>query len=577
MKRILLLGLIMLLTLSGCAVTKEERTVSEPCLPAPVYDWGITLKAAEATPTGITVHCTHTGELCRPVTGSGFLAVERWDSTEWTEPECLSEKPEEFTLQTHAVTGGTVEWRYNWSQIYGALPEGTYRLAKTFFVQEDDDRNAPDAQQQICYVMFTVGQPYEQDYYTVRLLPGSLAEVPESKVTVYDDLLLRMETSAGRQVAACELPRYFSPQSVLEYALADYVLFPDGSVREPLLLRVEAADAVFYLEESGRLVAETEEGTYAAILSEDSLGWLLEQLVHQWNYRLPEAGSGTVPPGSYNRHLTYLPADDAVWSWLQEQSETAGGSYPVLSMDSAEELEAMKAKFRLLQGADTAYGVSPSVLETLGEYASLEDWFAVYRTYMICIRDDLTAQHMVSMEEQDGTIRFLVHRYAPMEPVGEDGIWICFYSVLREDCGETVCSGEGEPIMVWKSHFTESDAEAAQLLETKEYCVWSVGFSELRVSVDGTAMLLDRALQDGRLTVKQLLLCARMDALNGICRVEHWNDGGSISYVYPSYTVTRLHTPEIMEGDTVLEWNCDIWITPVGAQLPPVQERILAE
>ena len=114
--------------------TEIEYQVNENgeivCDAAP--DWGITMSAVDITPTGMTLTITQSGGtlpdalITTPAfyletqTSSGWEAMKAKDGTNiW-----------EFTAN-YLLPNGTTESEIDWSEMYGALPPGTYRICKS--------------------------------------------------------------------------------------------------------------------------------------------------------------------------------------------------------------------------------------------------------------------------------------------------------------------------------------------------------------------------------------------------------------------------------------------------------------
>lgn len=90
------------------------------------YDWGITLTAENATPTGCTLICTQTGgEIGGLYTGyDWFLTKETWNN--WKQV---------YPAQSYDIPGGVLgiqkEGITEWELSYPELEPGNYRACRT--------------------------------------------------------------------------------------------------------------------------------------------------------------------------------------------------------------------------------------------------------------------------------------------------------------------------------------------------------------------------------------------------------------------------------------------------------------
>lgn len=127
MKRIVAsLMAAMLLFAAGCGQNvKPSVSVEEP------DEWGITLRAEDVTPTGLTVVCTQSGgkPLTNLNTGRMFY-LEQMKKGTWEPLPTLMDRVS-WNLDALGVQyEGSVEWEVGWKGLYGELPPGVYRIAK---------------------------------------------------------------------------------------------------------------------------------------------------------------------------------------------------------------------------------------------------------------------------------------------------------------------------------------------------------------------------------------------------------------------------------------------------------------
>lgn len=113
-------------------------------------DFGLTLTAEDVTTTGLTLICqqsggTFEGELS---TGSPY-SLDKLDGAKWVVCDTLI--PEEeiaWTMELYLIQeGGSAEWDVDWTNLYGELKPGNYRISKHFM---------DDASENTYFAYFTV-------------------------------------------------------------------------------------------------------------------------------------------------------------------------------------------------------------------------------------------------------------------------------------------------------------------------------------------------------------------------------------------------------------------------------------
>ena len=121
--------------------------------PSASMDWGITLTVENATPGGLTIRCTQSGgnPTSELRTGS-YYVLERKTETGW---EVVEYAPQEYEIgwtdEAWIIPlNGDVTWDVDWIWLYGALPEGTYRIGKNIMAW----RAPGDYDQQMAYAEF---------------------------------------------------------------------------------------------------------------------------------------------------------------------------------------------------------------------------------------------------------------------------------------------------------------------------------------------------------------------------------------------------------------------------------------
>ncbi len=106
----------------------------------PLFDWGITFSAENAEPTGMVILCSQSGgnfsskegpllSSINLTTGRYFWLQKLVDGA-WTNLSV----PEDLVWTTEAYVipiNDSVKWKVDWSNIYGSLEAGQYRIGKT--------------------------------------------------------------------------------------------------------------------------------------------------------------------------------------------------------------------------------------------------------------------------------------------------------------------------------------------------------------------------------------------------------------------------------------------------------------
>lgn len=542
--------------------------------PEPEKDWGITLDVQNVTSTGLELLCTYMGGdgEDRPFTGSEFW-IDVWDGTEWQEVEWVFDGELAWTLEAiYPAALGTISWPHNWELLYGELPEGIYRLGKHFSKPGSTDGTY---EKQTYYVRFLVEADQEED--TRLVLHRETLQQPDLTITLHGDLLQRMEEPNERTADGSQLPldpyHWVNMIIPFDYRVADPV--NAAPEIEPCLdMRCEAYHLT--VGEDGTAIYTEGDKTHVLTLEASDMEGLYEAARDLWTLSWRQGNEPSIYP--YNTHMTYLPLDDAIWLWLLDHQMTAVESpFPVLCLDSADALTELKTVMEEYDGYGIGYGTSKSLRETLELYQSIDGWFDVYNTYLVFMRDDMAMQHMVSMEQEGDTLWFRIHPSEPEQTSDQNGIWMYAYSAMKEEVAKTavVRSELGKPLAERVLFMTREEGCVLSIddgNEKTDYRIFALDASDVRVNIDGTVYNLEQALQDGQVTMEELLRRAQLDALNGKCIRSDFNDGGTVTYAYERYSLVRKHTPLAMSGNMVTVWDEDIWITWPGAEIPLTEE-----
>ena len=164
----LILALLCVLAPVGCASDTDQPPTQDPAATsdsgaeieqangtAPA-DWGITLKAENVTPPGLTIVCEQSGgeNVAELSTGSYFVIQAQKDG-EWVNMEYL---PQEYDLvwtqeSWGILKDGTTTWNVKWGSLYGELSAGTYRIGKEIM----NFRGTGNYDKAMAYAEFVIG------------------------------------------------------------------------------------------------------------------------------------------------------------------------------------------------------------------------------------------------------------------------------------------------------------------------------------------------------------------------------------------------------------------------------------
>ncbi len=121
---------------------------------AEALDWGITLRAQDVQPTGLTLVIDQTGG--SPTGELQYGSDYRLDilqAGQWEALPYVLEGDVAWTSEAYVVPmEGTVEEEIAWERLYGSLAPGTYRLSKSFM----DFRGAGDYDTQTYWAVFKI-------------------------------------------------------------------------------------------------------------------------------------------------------------------------------------------------------------------------------------------------------------------------------------------------------------------------------------------------------------------------------------------------------------------------------------
>lgn len=152
-KRIVALTLLTCL-LMGCQQADETAKNDQSTVELIQTDdsWGIALSSTNVSNTGLTLICSQnggeiTGEL---QTGEKYWIEEKVDG-KWQElstPEKPIWQDLSYTIKMQNLT----QWDIQWSDLYGTLPQGKYRIGKEI----QDFRGGSDYDEKAYYAEFVI-------------------------------------------------------------------------------------------------------------------------------------------------------------------------------------------------------------------------------------------------------------------------------------------------------------------------------------------------------------------------------------------------------------------------------------
>lgn len=162
---VFIFSLLCVLALAGCTSDADQLPAQEnpsatsnngeQANVATPTDWGITLKAQNVTPTGLTIECEQSGgeNVAELNTGSYFVIQAQEDGA-WVNVEYL---PQEYDLAWTQEAWGilknsTTTWNVKWEGLYGKLPAGTYRIGKEIM----NFRGTGDYDKAMAYAEFVI-------------------------------------------------------------------------------------------------------------------------------------------------------------------------------------------------------------------------------------------------------------------------------------------------------------------------------------------------------------------------------------------------------------------------------------
>lgn len=123
-------------TLQWLELTEQERMLSSYLPPEfMVFEetWGITLTVENVTSTSVIIKCIQSeGEAIGELQTGSWYILERWtQEIGWKEMPYVIQGEIGWTSEAWMIPkNDTCEWEVNWEWLYGAIPNGKYRIAK---------------------------------------------------------------------------------------------------------------------------------------------------------------------------------------------------------------------------------------------------------------------------------------------------------------------------------------------------------------------------------------------------------------------------------------------------------------
>ena len=139
-----------------CACSQQEQVPQEylDALTAEPVAWNVTMTAETVSPTGGTFvlaqsETTLAGQF---LTGRSY-ALELKNGEKWSiYPYAEGVTEQDYTAEAAMIPmGGSVRWTVDWTNLYGTLPEGTYRLVKPVMLLSESGEET-----HLIYAEFTI-------------------------------------------------------------------------------------------------------------------------------------------------------------------------------------------------------------------------------------------------------------------------------------------------------------------------------------------------------------------------------------------------------------------------------------
>ena len=145
--------------LSGLADGEDARTEETASEEDQEGAFGVELEATDVTEAGLTLICRQSGGYVSGElqTGTAYFLEKREDG-QWTQVQPLQELVWE-DIALLIPMGGNTEWKIDWSDSFGTLPDGFYRIGKEI----TDFRAAGDYDTTVCYAEFEIEERDGED------------------------------------------------------------------------------------------------------------------------------------------------------------------------------------------------------------------------------------------------------------------------------------------------------------------------------------------------------------------------------------------------------------------------------
>ena len=128
-----------------------------------------------------------------------------------------------------------------------------------------------------------------------------------------------------------------------------------------------------------------------------------------------------------------------------------------------------------------------------------------------------------------------------------------------------------EGFRAWKLNVLPSSAATKELVVPKaleydvdwyrQYNLYYYGLEGVGIEVDGKNMSLEKAINQGMITMSAILAKANRDVSDGIIEDLRYKDGGSAVFKYPDYAIVKYHTLDGNDDMYIGTPNIDIHVS----------------
>lgn len=138
--RIIFLGILLIVCLTGCDNAKEAESQEEDVQDE---EFVVSIQEDSLSSTGLVLIMENESDDCAFSFGEAY-ALEKQEDGNWEEIEPIREVAV-IAIEYNVLPGESVEHTVNWDTKYGSLPEGDYRLVKQIEKRMDDGEDYNDS------------------------------------------------------------------------------------------------------------------------------------------------------------------------------------------------------------------------------------------------------------------------------------------------------------------------------------------------------------------------------------------------------------------------------------------------